>query len=184
MESPEHTLTRFNNLYGDNALKVPFRLDRTDRPGRPYSVILYGTIQGQKGGAAHLTGGQVVALQDPPGLCPNINRFHGVLFPDPAQIREAIAGIPSIVTDFVKYGSLDYTEGKDFGVQQLVMHLLGLVHGDVQPDTFCVTEDSIVKIIDFGLKEHTGLTTLILPCYRSVDLSSFPNMDTLTMLSP
>ncbi|RXW19370.1 hypothetical protein EST38_g6474 [Candolleomyces aberdarensis] len=207
-----------NSLYGDNALKVPFRLDRTDRPGRPYSVISYGTIQGQGKSrlvvlktyrqingitsqkVAERTYREVkilVALHDPPGLCPYINRFHGVLFPDPAQIREAIAGIPSIVTEFVKYDSIEYTEGKDFGirlriVQQLgngllYMHSLGLVHGDLKPDNLRVTEDGVVKIIDFGLgryetNEHTGLTTLILPSYRFIAPELIiPGMDAVSM---
>jgi hypothetical protein len=29
------------------ALKLPFKLNRTDRPGRPYSVISYGTVEEQ-----------------------------------------------------------------------------------------------------------------------------------------
>ncbi|RXW19375.1 hypothetical protein EST38_g6473 [Candolleomyces aberdarensis] len=216
MENPEYTLAMLNNLYGDNALKVPFRLDRTDRPGRPYSVISYGTIQDQGKSrlvvlktyrqingttvqkVAQRTYREVkilVALHDPPGLCPNINRFYGVLFPDPAQIREAIVGIPSIVVDFVKYDSLEYTEGKDFGLRLsiqlgnglLYMHSLGLVHGDLKPDNFRVTEDGVVKIIDLGLgryetNEHTGLTTLILPCYRfTAPELIIPNMDAVSM---
>ncbi|KAJ2930360.1 hypothetical protein H1R20_g6682, partial [Candolleomyces eurysporus] len=213
MEIPQHTLMA---LYGDNALKVPFQLDRTDRPGRPYSVISYGTIQGQ--GKSRLvvlkTYRQIndttvqkvvertyrevkilVALHGPPGLCPNINRFYGVLFPDPTQIREAIAGIPSIVTEFVKHDSIEYTEGRDFGKRLniqlgnglLYVHSLCLVHGDLKPDNFRVTEDGVVKIIDFGLgrydtNEHTGLTTLILPCYRFIAPELIiPDMDAVSM---
>ncbi|KAJ2930152.1 hypothetical protein H1R20_g6927, partial [Candolleomyces eurysporus] len=84
-------------------------------------------------------------------------------------------GIPSIVTDYIKYASLEYTEGRDFGIRQLAnglsfIHRLNIVHGDIKPDNFRITEDGIVKIIDFGLSreeavEHTGFTTMILPSY-------------------
>ncbi|RXW21884.1 hypothetical protein EST38_g3955 [Candolleomyces aberdarensis] len=133
--------------------------------------------------AAQRTYREVVAwviLASSSGRCDNINQFHGVCFADPRLIPEAFPGIPSIVTDYVKYGSLEYTEGQDFGlkldiVRQLAnglsfMHSLNVIHGDIKPDNFRVTEDGIVKIIDLGLSreetiEHTGLTTTIHPSY-------------------
>ncbi|RXW13984.1 hypothetical protein EST38_g11874 [Candolleomyces aberdarensis] len=92
--------------------------------------------------------------------------------------REDIAGIPSIVTDFVKFGCLEYTEAKDFGARLNIVQQLGNgptlhsfarpVHGDLKPDHFRITEYGVVQIIDPSLaryetNEHTGLTTLILP---------------------
>ncbi|RXW13983.1 hypothetical protein EST38_g11873 [Candolleomyces aberdarensis] len=190
----------FDGLYTANALGVPFQLDRKDPRARPWCLISYGTIQDQ--GEAILvvmktyrpTGDTAVqkvaqrtyrevkllaALRDCP--CPNIIRFHGLLFPDPVQFREAVPGIPSIVIDFVRHDSIEYIEGKDFGLRLRIqlgnglayMHSLGLVHGDLKPDNFRITEDGVVKIFDFGLgrsetNEHSGMTTLILPCFRFI----------------
>ena len=100
-----------------------------------------------------------MSLLNSPGHCNNINRFHGVLFLDPRTIWEVVPGTPSIVTDFVKYDSLEYVQQKDFRgrldivsdgtvymeskpystqVQQLAngisyMHSLNLIHGDIKP---------------------------------------------------
>jgi hypothetical protein len=64
MQSRRYILTKYNSLYAGNvgsgfirlsaflttvcplqALKFPFKTIRTERPGRPYSVISYGTIE-------------------------------------------------------------------------------------------------------------------------------------------
>jgi hypothetical protein len=39
------------------------------------------------------------------------------LFVDSTLIYEALPSIPSIVVDYVKYDSLEYISGKDFGVR-------------------------------------------------------------------
>ena len=51
------------------------------------------------------------SLVSSPGGCDNINQFHGIWVTNPNLIPEALLGIPSIVTDYVEYGSLEYTEG-------------------------------------------------------------------------
>ncbi|RXW14671.1 hypothetical protein EST38_g11186 [Candolleomyces aberdarensis] len=147
----------FNSLYAGNALKVPFLLDRTERPGRPHSVIPYGTIQDQ--GKSRLvvlkTYRQINGMTDDVlahlstakdfGMRLNIVQQlgNGLLYMHSlGPYREVkilrIAGILSSVTDFVEYDYIEYTEGKDFGVQQLgngllYMHSLALVHGDFKP---------------------------------------------------
>ncbi|KAJ2924043.1 hypothetical protein H1R20_g13058, partial [Candolleomyces eurysporus] len=182
-------------------LKCPFELGKTDRPGSPYSVITQAQIQVQgklikvvfktyrrindttATKVAQRTYREVVGwviLASSPSRCDNINQFYGVWFTDPKLIPEAIPGVPSIVTDYVKHGSLEYTEGQDFGlrldiVRQLAnglsfMHSLNVIHGDIKPDNFRVSEDGIVKIIDLGLSREvttgrTGLTTTIHPSY-------------------
>ncbi|RXW14821.1 hypothetical protein EST38_g11030 [Candolleomyces aberdarensis] len=182
-------------------LKYPFKLGKTDRPGSFYSIISKAQIENQgklikvifklyrkinkttATKVAQRTYQEVMAwvlLASSSSLCDNINKFHGVWFMDPKVLPEAILGVPSIVTDYVKYGSLEYTEGQDFGlrldiVQQLAnglsfMHSLNVIHGDIKPDNFRINEDGIVKIIDLGLSreqtvEHTGLTTTIYPSY-------------------
>ncbi|RXW17302.1 hypothetical protein EST38_g8557 [Candolleomyces aberdarensis] len=101
-----------------------------------------------------------VALSHSAKLCENINRFCGVLAADFDLIEDLTPGVPSIVTDFVRFESIEYTQGKDFGVRLNI-------------DNFRVTEDGIVKIIDLGLSRYqtttrTGFTTAILPCYRFI----------------
>ncbi|RXW14820.1 hypothetical protein EST38_g11034 [Candolleomyces aberdarensis] len=218
MEGLKRSLLMADNLYADYALKPPFRLVRTVRPGRACSFISYGEVQEQGKWrpvvlktyhkindttvtrAAQRTYREVqvlAALQSSPDRCENINDFLGVLFADSTLVKEAVPGIPSIITDFVQHDSLEYTQGRGFGVrlkivQQLAnglshMHSLGLVHGDLKPDNFRVTDDGVVKIIDFGLSryqtpEHTGLTTLILPCYRFIAPELIlPEMDSVSM---
>jgi hypothetical protein len=47
--------------------------------------------------------------------CENINTFHGVLFIDSSIVKSVFdVGIPSIVTDYVKYDSLEYTISRKF----------------------------------------------------------------------
>ncbi|RXW14823.1 hypothetical protein EST38_g11029 [Candolleomyces aberdarensis] len=198
---PKHSLPLADCFYKDHVLKGSFEMGKTDRPGGPYSVISRAKLEVQgklrkvvfktyrrindttATKVAQRTYREVVAwvlLASSPSPCDNINQFHGVWFVDPKLIPEAIPGIPSVVTDYVKYGSLEYTEGQDFGlrlsiVRQLAnglsfMHSLNVIHGDIKPDNFRVNEDGIVKIIDLGLSreetiEHTGLTTTIHPSY-------------------
>ncbi|KAJ2921077.1 hypothetical protein H1R20_g16017, partial [Candolleomyces eurysporus] len=182
-------------------LKCSFEMVKTERPGSPYSVISRAKleVQGKPRKVVFKTYRRIndttatkvaqrtyrevvgwVMLASSPSRCDNINQFHGVWFTDSKLIPEAIPGIPSIVTDYVKYGSLEYTAGQDFGlrldiVRQLAnglsfMHSLNAIHGDIKPDNFRINEDGIVKIIDLGLSreetiEHTGLTTTIHPSY-------------------
>ncbi|KAJ2924044.1 hypothetical protein H1R20_g13059, partial [Candolleomyces eurysporus] len=198
---PEHTLPLADSLYRVHVLKYPFNLGKTDRPGSFYSVVSRAQIEVQgklieaifksyrkinettTTKVAQRTYREVMAwvlLASSSSVCNNINKFHGVWFMDPKVLPEAIPGVPSIVTDYVKYGSLEYTEGRDVRlrlsiVRQLAnglsfMHSLNVIHGDIKPDNFRVNEDGIVKIIDLGLSreettEHTGLTTTIHPSY-------------------
>ena len=59
----------------------------------------------------------LAALHGPSGLCPNINMFYGVHFVDFDLLPEALPTIPSIIVEFVRYDSFEYTQGKDFGVR-------------------------------------------------------------------
>ena len=43
--------------------------------------------------------------------CKHLNRFLGVVF---LNHKEAVAGIPAIVSEYVEHASVDYTQGKDF----------------------------------------------------------------------
>ncbi|RXW17146.1 hypothetical protein EST38_g8709 [Candolleomyces aberdarensis] len=93
--------------------------------------------------------------------CENINSFHGVLFIDSNIVKGVIdRTIPSIVIDYVKHHALEYTMSRGFTarleiVRQLAngvshMHSLDLVHGDLKPDNFRVTEEGVVKIFDLA----------------------------------
>ncbi|KAJ2933705.1 hypothetical protein H1R20_g3342, partial [Candolleomyces eurysporus] len=202
MESHEQSLPHFESLYNDCALTCTFEVKKTYHIITSYSVVLRGKIQVQgelrkvvskiyrrldgvnATKVAQRTYREVkawVTLASSPGHCDNINQFHGVWFTDPDLIAQAVPGIPSIVTDYVKYSSLEYTAGRDFGlrlniVQQLAngvsfLHSLNIVHGDIKPqDNIRVNEDGIAKVIDLGLSreqtvEHTGFTTTIHPTY-------------------
>ncbi|RXW22061.1 hypothetical protein EST38_g3778 [Candolleomyces aberdarensis] len=201
MEGPEQSLRHVESLYNGCALTCTFEEKKTYRTRTSYSVILRGKIQVQgelrkvvsktyrrldgvdATKVAQRTYREVkawVTLASYPRHCDNINQFHGVWFTDSDLITEAIPGVPSIVTDYVKYSSLEYTAGQDFGLRlniarQLVnglsfMHSLNLVHGDMKPDNYRVNGNGTGKIIDFGLSreqtvEHTGFTTTINPTY-------------------
>ncbi|RXW14904.1 hypothetical protein EST38_g10944 [Candolleomyces aberdarensis] len=199
-------LSKASSLFNEHITECHVDLVGTDRPNRPYSIISYGYLQVQEQSksvviktyhkindttptkAIQRTYREVTilaSLANSPGSCENINHFHGVWFADTSLVGEAIPGVPSIITDFVMYGSLKYiqAQGKEFSVrlniaQQLAngvrhLHSLDIVHGDIKPDNFRIDKNGVVKIIDFGLSrhhtvEHTGLTTLIWPCYRFV----------------
>ncbi|KAJ2930153.1 hypothetical protein H1R20_g6925, partial [Candolleomyces eurysporus] len=215
------TLSNPGRLFNDHVTKCHVNLIGTDRPNRPYSIISYGFLQEDQEQIRsvviktyHKIGDTtptkaiqrtyrevtiLASLANSPGSCDNINRFRGVWFADTNLVGEAIPGVPSIMTDFVMYGSLKYiqAQGKEFSVrlnivQQLAngvryLHSLDIVHGDLKPDNFRIDKDGVVKIIDFGLSrhqtiEHTGLTTLIWPCYRFVAPELIiPGEDTVSM---
>jgi serine/threonine protein kinase len=97
-----------------------------------------------------------VTLAKSPTGCENINRFLGV-----ADFGHEWGVAPSIVTESVRHGSLEYSQGRSFSVkldivsldlvggetwttflhhqvQQLAnglrhMHSMNLVHGDIKP---------------------------------------------------
>ena len=58
-----------------------------------------------------------MALARSADRCENINHFRGVLAADFDLIEGVVAGVPSIVTDFVRFESLEYTQGRDFSVR-------------------------------------------------------------------
>jgi hypothetical protein len=173
MEGPQSNLLLADTLYADHvgahiypfstihrpptirqAFNSALTAIRTDRPGRPYSVISYAEAQVQEqsrkvvlktyrrinniptakvaqvGSAISSLRKELTAFQrtyrevkawdslvSSPDGCDNINQFHGVWVTDPNLIPEALPGIPSIVTDYVEYGSLEYTEGRAFGAR-------------------------------------------------------------------
>lgn len=56
----------------------------------------------------------LAVLNDSPVCHPNIVKFHGLVFADSALMGEAVTGVPSIITEFVQYDSIEYTEGRGF----------------------------------------------------------------------
>ncbi|KAJ2921524.1 hypothetical protein H1R20_g15569, partial [Candolleomyces eurysporus] len=109
----------------------------------------------------------------------NVNTFRGVIFATVEEVGARVApidSVPSIVTDWVPFGSIEYTTRIKFQLRldiivQLAsglahLHGLGVVHGDIKPNNFRITSSGVVKIIDLGLSrcqdpypEDVGYTT-------------------------
>ncbi len=74
----------------------------------------------------------------------------------PFLVTELLHGVT--LEQRLQEGSLEITEALDFAMQVadglVAAHAKGIVHRDVKPANLFVTEDGIVKILDFGLAKH------------------------------
>ncbi|RXW16404.1 hypothetical protein EST38_g9454 [Candolleomyces aberdarensis] len=130
MSSSQSMLPSLSTAYEDWVLGVPFKATSIEL--RIQTVISHGMIERQEkpeqivvktfreGGditietVARRTRREVeawIAVTSLAIRCENINQFRGVLFVDSDY---TVPGIPSIVTDYVKYNSLLYTQGTPF----------------------------------------------------------------------
>ncbi|RXW16022.1 hypothetical protein EST38_g9840 [Candolleomyces aberdarensis] len=140
-----------------------------DEGGQKYEVVLKTyrwTLNGaSEGKAKERTFKEVMALsrlKSSPHR--NVNTFRGVIFATVEDVGARVApidSVPSIVTDWVPFDSIEYTTRVNFQLRldiivQLAsglahLHALGVVHGDIKPNNFRITSSGVVKIIDLGL---------------------------------
>ena len=94
---------------------------------------------------------------------PNICTIHGIEETDDGRLFIAMACYEGeTLKDLISRGPLDIMEAVDIAVQVAQglakAHRLGIVHRDIKPANIFLTEDGLVKLLDFGIAKLVGQT--------------------------
>ncbi|HET19582.1 MAG TPA: serine/threonine protein kinase [Chromatiales bacterium] len=99
---------------------------------------------------------------------PNICNIHGIEETDDGRLFIAMACYEGeTLKDIVDRGPLDLEDALEIAVQAAQglakAHSLGIVHRDIKPDNVFLTEDGLVKLLDFGIAKLMGSTQMTRP---------------------
>lgn len=99
---------------------------------------------------------------------PNICTIHGIEETADGRLFIAMACYRGeTLKDMIARGPLDVAEAAEIAVQAAQglakAHSLGIVHRDIKPANVFVTEDGLVKLLDFGIAKLAGQTQVTRP---------------------
>ena len=119
------------------------------------------SLQNAKGKERFFSEARAAAVLDHPNICPiyGIEEAEGHTFIVMAYVRG------KSVREMLSYGPLGLTESLNIGLQTAhgldAAHQKGIVHRDIKPENLIVSDQGVVRIVDFGvaqLPEQTRLT--------------------------
>lgn len=120
-------------------------------------------LEGDEGRQRLLSEAQAAAVLDHPNICPiyEINEAEGCTFIAMAcisgiNLRKKLSSAPSALDEALDI-ALQIAKGL------LAAHERGLIHRDIKPANVIVSDDGIIKIVDFGLAQRPDSATVTAP---------------------